>query len=116
MKFMFRNSKSFNSPVDKWDVAKVTDMEGMFYESAPNEGKFDQDISKWKAGKVTTMSFTFAGHHLGPGDPFNNGGKDLGGLDVQARVNMHVHQLKRRDSTGALFCAAPCCIRRFCGP
>lgn len=40
---MFKNARTFNQPLNSWDVSKVTDMHDMFnYARA-----FDQDLSTW---------------------------------------------------------------------
>ena len=48
---MFSNALSFNQSLDKWDTAKVTDMDGMFYKAR----KFNGAIGKWDISKVTTL-------------------------------------------------------------
>ena len=45
---MFGNCKSFNQPLNNWDVSKVTDMAYMFYDC----GSFNQDISNWNVSNV----------------------------------------------------------------
>ena len=42
-KGMFENAKSFNQPLDNWNVSKVTNMKNMF----KNAKKFNQNISNW---------------------------------------------------------------------
>ena len=46
---------SFNQPLEKWDVSKVTDMSGMFVRNSA----FDQPLEKWDVSSVTTMSRMF---------------------------------------------------------
>jgi len=45
---------SFSGDISKWDVSKVTNMEDMFYSS-----RFNGDISKWNVGKVKSMKGMF---------------------------------------------------------
>jgi surface protein len=47
---------SFNQPLEKWDVSKVTDMSGMF----GGARVFNQPLEKWDVSKVTNMSEMFA--------------------------------------------------------
>ena len=46
---------NFNGDISKWDVARVTDMEGMFAHAE----RFDGDISKWDVSRVNRMSLMF---------------------------------------------------------
>jgi surface protein len=41
---MFSKAKSFNQPLNSWNVSNVTNMKGMFYGAI----SFNQDISYWK--------------------------------------------------------------------
>lgn len=45
---------AFNGKIDEWNVSKVTDMGQMFYRS-----EFTGDISKWDVSKVQSMSAMF---------------------------------------------------------
>ena len=55
---------SFNGDISKWDVSKVTNMEGMFYGART----FNGDISKWDTSKVTDMAYMFFGARTFNGD------------------------------------------------
>ena len=47
----FRGCREFNSPVDRWDTSRVTDMSGMFaYARA-----FNQPLNGWDTSRVTRM-------------------------------------------------------------
>ena len=46
---------SLHGPIGDWDVSRVTDMSGMFSETA-----FDGDISKWDVSSVVDMSRMFS--------------------------------------------------------
>ena len=54
---MFKNCKSFNGDLSKWDVGKVTTMSHMFDGCAV----FNGDLSKWNVSKVTWMDEMFFG-------------------------------------------------------
>ncbi len=41
---MFYGAKSFNQPLDDWEVSDVTDMYCMFYGAK----SFNQSLNKWK--------------------------------------------------------------------
>ena len=47
----------FNQIIESWDVSKVTDMSGMFYQAT----QFNQPIALWETSKVTAMSSMFRG-------------------------------------------------------
>jgi surface protein len=47
--------KSFNQPIDKWDVSQVTNMDRMFKENLD----FNQDLSKWCVAKIPTIPKDF---------------------------------------------------------
>ncbi len=107
MRDMFYNATSFNHDISDWDVSNVTDMSGMFFNTAFNQdiggwdvskvtdmgssqaisGKngmfqgsdFNQDISEWKVSNVTNMRHMFAG------TPFN---QDISEWDVSNVNNM----------------------------
>jgi len=51
-----RFQSSFNTNLSCWDVSKVTDMYGMFY----NARAFNNNISSWDVSSVTTMGYMFA--------------------------------------------------------
>jgi surface protein len=44
--------------INKWDVSKVTNMNGLFFAERFNE--FNQDISNWDVSNVTDMRHMFA--------------------------------------------------------
>jgi surface protein len=46
---------NFNQDIGSWNVSKVTDMHGMFW----NAVDFNQDISGWDVSKVTNMKAMF---------------------------------------------------------
>ena len=50
MENLFRDSVGFNSNISQWDVGRVTDMSGMFY----NEESFNVDIRDWNLRRVTS--------------------------------------------------------------
>ncbi len=50
MNTMFFNS-SFNEDIGDWDVSKVKDFDGMFYQN----NAFNQDLSTWDISEATTM-------------------------------------------------------------
>ena len=50
------------SPLEKWDVSKVTDMSGMFLRAK----SFNQPLEKWDVSKVTDMSWMFWSNILQP--------------------------------------------------
>ena len=52
---MFCGARSFNQPLNKWNVSKVTDMSWMF----ENARSFNQPLNKWNVSNVTDMSEMF---------------------------------------------------------
>ena len=46
-----------HGPIGEWDVSRVTDMSGLFYDTT----SFNGDISKWDVSSATDMSFMFGG-------------------------------------------------------
>ena len=71
-----RGSSDFNGDLSKWDVSRVTNMDGMFHSMS----SFDCDISRWDVSRVTTMEAMFA-YALS----FN---RDLSKWDVSRVTNM----------------------------
>ena len=55
MSGMFWGAKSFNQPLDAWDVSNVTDMSDMFSLTA----SFNQPLEKWNVSNVANMSRMF---------------------------------------------------------
>ena len=55
MHFMFMNASAFNQPLAKWDTSNVTDMSGMFESAA----SFNQPLQNWNTSHVTTMKTMF---------------------------------------------------------
>merc|ERR1719331_1533084 len=60
MSGMFFETESFNGDISKWDVSSVTDMNAMFFDAQA----FNGDISKWDVSKVTNMDYMFRGAML----------------------------------------------------
>merc|ERR1712086_1099069 len=54
---MFKGAVKFNQPLNSWNVAKVTLMNGMFDGAA----KFKQNLNDWDVGKVTNTAEMFRG-------------------------------------------------------
>ena len=44
---MFKGAESFNQPLNKWNVSKVTNMNSMFNEAS----SFDQPLNNWDVSK-----------------------------------------------------------------
>ena len=76
MRGVFYNSQSFNQSLSKWDVSRVTYM-GAIFSGAQS---FDQDLSKWDVSRVTDMYGMF--YHS---KSFN---QDLSKWDVSRVTNM----------------------------
>ena len=53
---MFRNARSFNQPLNKWNVSSVKDMRNMFWGAE----LFNQPLDKWNVSKVKNMNYMFA--------------------------------------------------------
>ena len=53
-----------HGPIGEWDVSRVTDMSGLFYDTT----SFNGDISKWDVSSATDMSFMFGGAAWFSGD------------------------------------------------
>merc|ERR1719313_1157806 len=54
---MFAEAKSFNQPLNDWQVDNVRNMGGMFYKAS----SFDQPLNNWQVDKVTSMHGMFLG-------------------------------------------------------
>ena len=52
---MFRNTLSFNQPLEDWDVGSVDDMHSMFYYATA----FNQPLNNWDVSSVTDMERMF---------------------------------------------------------
>jgi len=55
MRGMFSYAKSFNQPLEKWDVSQVINMSNMF----EGASEFNQPLEKWDVSKVTDMKDMF---------------------------------------------------------
>ena len=51
----FNQAKSFNQPLNDWDVSNVTNMRAMF----KNSEEFNQPLNDWDVSNVTNMSEMF---------------------------------------------------------
>ncbi len=56
MENMFCSARSFNQPLNEWNVSNVIDMEQMFRGAT----SFNQPLNKWNVSKVTNMSRIFS--------------------------------------------------------
>jgi surface protein len=54
----FNFAPAFNENIGSWNVARVTDMNNMFY-TYPTSGTFNQDIGSWNVAAVSNMRFLF---------------------------------------------------------
>ena len=54
---MFRGATSFNQPLNKWNVSKVTNMSEMFFYA----NSFNQPLNKWNVSNETDMERMFRG-------------------------------------------------------
>ncbi len=57
---MFKGAKSFNQPLDKWNVANVQSMEGMFYDAE----SFNQNLDLWNIREEAIHSSMFENTQL----------------------------------------------------
>ena len=57
MKGLFNNAKSFNKPLDSWNVCSVTDMSKMFYEAE----NYNQCLKSWNLFSLNKSSDMFWG-------------------------------------------------------
>ena len=58
MNRMFYGASAFNQPLATWNVENVGDMSTMFYVN--DASSFNQPLAKWNVGKVEYMDFMFA--------------------------------------------------------
>ena len=54
---MFEDAKSFNQPLNNWNVSNVTHVNHMFEDAK----SFNQPLNKWNVSKVTNMGGMFYG-------------------------------------------------------
>ena len=54
---MFDAARSFNQPLNNWNVSKVTNMAEMFYDAK----SFNQPLNNWNVSNVTFMNRMFNG-------------------------------------------------------
>ena len=54
---MYWDASSFNQPLNKWNVSKVTYMRAMFEDAS----SFNQPLNNWNVSKVETMRWMFEG-------------------------------------------------------
>ena len=52
---MFNNARSFNQPLNNWNVSNVRSMRGMFQ----NAKSFNQPLNNWNVSNVTDMNEMF---------------------------------------------------------
>ena len=52
---MFADARSFNQPLNKWNVSKVTDMDSLFWGAT----SFNKPLNKWNVFNVTDMKGMF---------------------------------------------------------
>ena len=55
MAFMFEDATKFNQPLNYWNVASVTNMNGMFARAS----NFNQPLDDWDVASVNDMAFVF---------------------------------------------------------
>ena len=51
MRWVFYTARSFNQPLNKWNVSDVKDMESMF----EGASSFNQPLNKWNVSKAATI-------------------------------------------------------------
>lgn len=76
---LFKDNKTFNQDISKWDVSNAENMKEMF----KNADSFNQDISKWDVSKVKDMTEMFA-----YADKFNSDIKDWDVVSVEKMDDM----------------------------
>ncbi len=57
MQWMFKDTRAFNQPLNRWNVDKVANMSMMF----SNAIEFNQDLSNWNVENVENFSNMFNG-------------------------------------------------------
>jgi len=75
---LFRNATIFNQPLDEWNVSNVTDMSEMFYYAQ----EFNQSIGNWDVSSVEDMSKMFQ-----QADEFN---QSISDWNVSSVTNMRL--------------------------
>ena len=55
MSYMYWDASSFNQPLNKWTVSKVTEMRAMFHDAS----SFNQPLNNWNVSNVTQMREMF---------------------------------------------------------
>ena len=55
MGYMYRDTNSYNQPLNNWDVSAVTSMRGMFYKNTA----FNQQLNNWDMSDVENMNYIF---------------------------------------------------------
>ena len=64
---MFREARSFNQPLDNWNVSNVRRMRRMFNHA----NSFNQPLNNWNVSRVTNMGAKFAGGMFNGASSFN---------------------------------------------
>ncbi|MEG0917392.1 MAG: BspA family leucine-rich repeat surface protein, partial [Myroides sp.] len=54
---MFKQTKAFNQPLDKWNVSNVVDMRNMFYDARA----FNQSLGNWNLKNIPVESYVIYG-------------------------------------------------------
>ncbi|KAF3979649.1 MAG: BspA family leucine-rich repeat surface protein, partial [Methylococcales symbiont of Iophon sp. n. MRB-2018] len=80
MSNMFLDASVFNQDIGDWNVARVTNMGGMFASVSASTSAFNQDIGGWNVDRVTDMSNMFLDASV-----FN---QDIGGWNVASVETM----------------------------
>ena len=61
MRYMFYHARSFNQPLNNWNVSNVTNMRWMFADAH----SFNQPLNKWNVSKVMDMESFFSASCVG---------------------------------------------------
>ena len=61
MRSMFRNASSFNQPLNHWNVSNVTSIRGMFWNATSFNQPFNTSGNKWNVSNVADMFSMFWG-------------------------------------------------------